>query len=246
MMEVALSSAALSKPDTIETRPQAPGAYARAVWARLTGGALLAALSAWVVATLAPLRAGLLIEHDETAFGLTLAGVSVAASPVLIWAAARLLARGPNLLNPLWYWCFVVALGVGANTLALLFLRDSIVSVFAVATLGFVAVHVAHRLAVNLAPVVSAAIFAAAALAGEYVVNAVLKGTWPFTALDIIAISIIALMIVMRAGGFARIRTMLKRPHPKAGVTYAAMHLIALAEAPKAQAETRIEEGVRS
>lgn len=241
-----MASAALSEPDTAETRPQAPDTYARAVWAKLAGGALLAALSAWAVAMLAPLRAGLLIEHGATAFGLTLAGVSVAASPVLIWLAARVLARGPNLLNPLWYWLFVVALGASANTLALLLLRDSVVSVFALATVGFVAVHVVHRLATNLAPVLSAAIFTAAAFAGEYAIDVVLKGTWPFTALDITAISVIALMIIMRAGAFARIRAMLRRPHPKAGVTYAAMHLIALAEAPKAQLETRIEEGERS
>lgn len=225
-----MASAALSDPDR-QTAPAPVDIYARSVWGALAAGAFTAALSAWLVAMAPPLRGVLLIEQGEAAFGLTLLGVAVAASPLLIWAVARLVARGPNLLNPLWYWLYVIALGASANTLALLFLRDSVVSVFALTALGFASLSLAHRLWRQMPTWVSALIFVAAGLGGEYAINAVLKGTWPFTALDLGAIGVVTLTILARAGGFERVRTMLKRPHPKAGVIYAAMHLIGLAEA---------------
>lgn len=225
-----MASAALSEPDP-QSAPVAPDTYARAVWGALAAGSITAALSAWSVAALGPLRASILIEHGPAAIGLTLLGVAVAASPVLIWAIARLLARGPNLLNPLWYWLYVIAVGASANTLALLFMRDSVVSVFVLAALGFASVSLVHRLWPQAPPWISALIFAAAGLVGEYVINAVLKGAWPFTALDLGALGVITLVILTRAGGIERIRARLKRPHPKVGVTYAAMHLIGLAEA---------------
>jgi hypothetical protein len=241
-----MASAAFSETELQPTPAPAPDTYARTVWGRLAGGAFTAALSAWIVAMLPPLRGAVLIEHGPVAIGLTLIGVALAASPVLIWAGARLLSRGPNLLNPLWYWLFLVSAGAGANTLALLFLRDSIVSVFALAAFGFAAVHLIHRLTAHLPAWASALTFAAASLGLEYAINAVLKGTWPFTALDLCMIAFFALVIVMRAGGFARVRAALKRSHPKAGVTYAAMHLIGLANAPAAKSSAVVEEGLQS
>lgn len=246
-----MASAALSDPD----RPTAPAAsdiYARSVWGALATGAFTAALSAWLVAMALPLRAVLIIERGGAAIGLTLLGVAVAASPVIVWASARLLARGPNLLNPLWFWLYAITFGASANTLALLFMRDSIVSVFALTALGFTVVSLAHRLWRQMPSWVSALIFAIAGLGGEYAINAVLKGAWPFTALDLGALGVVTLTILARAGGFERVRAMLRRPHPKAGVIYAAMHLIGLAEArgPKSAADTTIvnasEEEARS
>ncbi len=231
-----MQSAALSEPGR-EAASQAPETYARAVWGALASGAFVAALAAWMVAMLAPLRALLLIEHGSAAIGLTLLGVVLAASPVLIWMAGRLLARGPNLLNPLWYWLYVIALGAAANTLALLFLRDSVVSVFALTALGFTAVGLAHRLSSHLPSWICALIFTVTGLGGEYAINIALNGTWPFTALDVGALVVIALTVLMRADGFERVRAMLKRPHPKAGVTFSAMHLIGLAEARQARAQ---------
>jgi FtsH-binding integral membrane protein len=230
-----MASAALSEPDP-QSAQLAPDVYARAVWSKLAAGALAAALVALVEATLPPFRANILIESGAAAIGLTLFGVALAVSPVLIWIAARMLARGPNLLNPLWYWLFVIAAGASASTLALLFLRASVVSVFGLAALGFSATSLVHRLWRPAPSWISALMFLAAGLTGEFAINAVTKGTWPFIALDLSALAIFALMIVTRAGGFARIRAMLKRPHPKAGVTYAAMHLIGLAEAPASRA----------
>jgi len=239
-----MERATLPEADVAEPVAQAPDIYARAIWARLAMGAFLAGLSAWAVAMIPPLRASLLIEHGAAAIGLTLWGVTLAALPVLIWACARVLARGPNLLNPLWYWFFVVAIGASANTLALLILRDSVVPVFALTALGFALIHLAHRLTQTIAPWVSAFVFAAAGAGGEYLINAVLKGSWPFTALDLTAIGLVALFVVPRSEAFARIRALLKRPHPKAGVTFAAMHVIGLANAPRTPAI--IEEGARS
>lgn len=227
-------------------RQSAPDVYARSVWAKLAAGALTAALSAWVVAVLPPLRGAIVIERGAAAVGLTLVGVALAVSPFLILGSARLLARGPNLLNPLWYWFFAISAGAGVNTLALLFLRDSVASVFALPAFGFAAVYLVHRLTRQLPSWGSALTFAAAGLGGEYAINAVLKGSWPFTALDLAAIALFAAMILLRAGAFARIRASLRRPHPKAGVTYAAMHLIALAEAPANKSSAVIEEEVRS
>jgi hypothetical protein len=56
-----------------------------------------------------------------------------------------------------------------------------------------------------------------------------------FIALDLTAIGLFALLIALRAGAFARVRGALARPNAKAGATYAAMHLVALAEARAAQ-----------
>lgn len=228
-----MASAALSESEHEDTTT--PDTYARSVWGALASGAFAAAFVAWLSAMVPPLRASLLIEHGEAAIGLTLLGVAIAASPLIVWVSARLLARGPNLLNPLWFWLYAITLGASANTLALLFLRDSVVSAFALASLGFAAVSVAHRIWSPLPVWISALVFALFGAGGEYVINAVLKGTWPFTALDLGALGVIALTILLRAGGLERVRAMLKRPHPKAGVTYAAMHLIGLAEAPAAK-----------
>ncbi len=230
-----MASAALSESERQATAP-APDIYARSVWGALAAGAFTAALVAWLVAMVPPLRASLLIEHSGAAIGLTLLGVSVAASPLIVWASARLLARGPNLLNPVWLWLYAIALGAGANALSLLFMRESAGSVFVLVALGFAAVSVAHRIWLQLPAWICAALFAATGAGGEFVINAVLKETWPSTALDLGALGVVTLMILLRASGFERIRAMLKRPHPKAGVSYAAMHLIGLAEAPAAKA----------
>jgi FtsH-binding integral membrane protein len=235
-------SAALS-----DSEPQsAPDTYMRSVWARLAAGAFTAGLSAWVVAMLPPLRGVILIERGPAAIGLTLIGVALAVSPFLIWASARFLARGPNLLNPLWYWLFAISAGAGVNTLTLLFLRDSVASVFALAAFGFAAVYLVHRLMRQLPPWGSALTFVAAGLGGEYAISGVLTRSWAVTAIGLGAVGVFAVMILLRAGAFARIRALLKRPHPKAGVTYAAMHLIALAEAPADKISAVVEEEVRS
>lgn len=208
--------------------------YLRAVWARLAAGAFAAALSAWCVSVIPLLRSSIVIEHANVSLGLTLFGVSLVAAPFIIWAGARIFARGPNLLNPAWYWLFVIGAGAATNALAVLFLREAVVSIFISACIGFGAIQLAHRLADHVPSWLTALIFIGAALGGDWVIDAVLKEAWSFTALDIAAIAGLALLIAFRAGAFQRIRQNLKRPGAKgAGVTYAAMHLIALAAAPK-------------
>lgn len=231
-----MMSAAATPSRTDLASERAFNLYRRAVWERLSAGAFSAALAAWLVATLPPLRASIVIEHNDASLGLTLFGVSVAAAPFVILAIARIFARGPNIINPLWYWLFIVTAGAAANALAVLYLRDSIVSVFVLAGLGFGAVALAHRIAA--APPVWACtlLFVATGLGGEWVVNAVLKGAWPFTALDLGAIAFFALLIAFRAGAFGRIRERLARPGIASGATFAAMHLIGLAKAAPPQA----------
>lgn len=212
-------------------------AYLRAVWAKLAAGAFAAAFAALCVSMLAPLRAMLVIEHDGASLGFTLVGVSIAAAPFIVWAAARIFARGPNLLNPTWYWLFVVSAGAATNTLAMLFVRASVVSAFVLAGLGFGAIHLARRIGFAAAPFVEALLFVTTALGGEWIINAVSKGAWPFTAFDLAAIALFGCLISLRAGAFVAIRRNLKRAGPNAGVTYAAMHLITLANAPAAAIE---------
>lgn len=230
-----MASAAISEPNTASV---APDIYVRSVWSKLAAGAFLAAIVAWTITILPPLRAAILIEHGVAAIGLTLLGVALATAPVLIWVVARLLARRPNVLNPIWYWCFIVAAAVAANTLALLFLRESVAMAFALVALGFAAIGLVHRVARLMPAWACALVFAAIALLGEYAINVVLKAPRPFTPIDVVAICLFALMIAMRADAFPRIRAMLRRPTPKGGVTYAAMHLIALADAPTREPET--------
>lgn len=239
---------AAAKPEPTSALDPSLPAYLRAVWAKLAAGAFLAALTAWCVSMLAPLRAMLVIEHNDASLGLTLLGVSVAGAPFIVWAVARVFARGPNLINPIWYWLFVVAAGAAANTLAVLFLRDSVVSVFVLGALGFGAIYLARRIGLPAPPFVEALVFIAAALGGEWAINAVLKGSWPFTALDLCGIAVFAGLILLRAGAFVAIRRNLKRANAKAGVTYAAMHLITLANAPlvAAAAIERVDAADRS
>ena len=81
----------------------------------------------------------------------------------------------------------------------------------------------------------AACIFIAVALTGEWILNAVLATTWPFIALDLAAIGLLGLLIMLRAGAFPHIRQAMTRLRGKAGVTYAAMHLLTLADARVAQ-----------
>lgn len=226
-----MTSAALTRTDETRTTSGSLNQYLRAVWARLAAGALVAALAAWTLVMIPFVRASVLIEAGGASIGLTVAGVVLAASPFIIWAGARMFARGPNLLNPIWFWLFAIAAGAGANTLALLFLRDSVVSVFVLATIGFSAVWLAHYMARQTPAWLAALLFAGMGLGGEWIINAVLDGSWPFTALDLASIGFFALLIALRAPAFPRIHQELTRPSPKAGVTFGAMHLIALAEA---------------
>lgn len=226
-----MTSAALGRQSARDTTDDGLNLYLRAVWARLATGALFAALAAWIVATVPFLRSSILIEAREASIGLSLIGVALAASPLLIWAMARLFARAPNVINPVWYWPFAVSVGAASNTLAMLFMRHSVVSVFVLAAAGFICIHLAHRLVRQTPSWAAALIFITACVGGEWVINAVLDGAWPFIALDLAAIGLFALLIAVRAGAFARIREALPRPDAKAGVTYAAMHLINLAEA---------------
>lgn len=226
-----MASATLTQPHAPSTQAGAPDAYMRAVWGKLAAGAIGAAIAAWLLAQAPPLRGAILIEHAAGAVGLTVIGVVIVMAPASVWSLARLFAPGPNPLNPAWYWLFVIAVGACANTLALLFMRDSIVSIFLLAALGFTAVHFAHYFARALPVLVSAVVFIAAVLIGEYAINAVLKGSWPFTALDLVACAGFAALILLRAGAFSRLRDLSKRANQKASVTYAAMHLIALTHA---------------
>lgn len=241
-----MTGAALTQSGTPEAGEGALNLFLRAVWARLASGALLAALAAWSLAMVPFLRVALLIEAQGIAIGLSLLGVALAASPFILWAAARVFARGPNLLNPLWFWLFAVSAGAGVNTLALLFLRDSVVSVFVLAASGFAALHLAHRLAHQIPNWAAACIFLAVGLAGEWIITAVLAATWPFIALDLAAIGLLGLLIMLRAGAFPHIRQAMTRPRGKTGVTYAAMHLLTLADARVAQPSHAITKETKS
>lgn len=230
-----MTSASLTQSTGPEATNEALNFYLRAVWAKLAAGAIVAALAAWTLAMVPFLRASVLIETGQASIGLTLVGVAIAAAPFIIWAGARVFARAPNLLNPIWFWLFALAAGAGANALALLFLRDSVVSVFVLAAAGFAAINLANRLVRQTPAWMAALLFIAIGLAGEWVINAVLNGAWPFAALDLAAIGVFALLIALRAPAFARIQQSLSRPTPKAGVTYGAMHLITLAQARSVQ-----------
>jgi FtsH-binding integral membrane protein len=228
MASAALSPAAL---------PEAPGTeiklYVRAVWAKLGAGAFFAAATAWLAAMAPPLRSAIILERDGEIVGLGVLGVALAASPLLIWAAARVLARAPMpLVTPFLFWLLAAATGAAANTLALLFLHDSVVSVFVLAAVGFAAINLAHRVLRQPPAWTSAALFLAVSLAGGSTINAVLHGTWAFTAVDLAALGIFTLLIAARGGALARICATLARPNAKSGVTFAAMHVLTLANVP--------------
>lgn len=231
-------SAAATDPRFELTPEMARNLYLRAVWQQLSLGAFMAALAGGLVVMLPPLRASIIIEHGGVSLGLTILGVSLVAAPFVIWAVARVFARGPNFVNPLWYWLFVIAAGAASNTLAVLFFRDSVISAFVLVGLGFAAVALAHR--VTQAPPiwVSVLLFIAVGLGGEWIINATLKETWPFVSLDLGVVALFALLIAFRANAFDRIRDKLRRPRAASGATFAAMHLIALANAPMPAAPT--------
>ena len=230
-----MAGAALSQSHAHSAPDAALNLYLRAVWSRLATGAFVAAVCAWLVAMLPPLRASILIEYGAASIGLTLVGVALAASVSLIWVGARLFARGPNLLNPVWFWFFCATAGAAGNALALLFLRESVVSMFALAAAGMAAVHIAHRFVRQLPSWASAILFAATGSGGEWMADSLLHRAWPYIAIDLAALAVLALLIAARADAFPAIQQSLSRPSPKAGVTYAAMHLIALADAPSAK-----------
>lgn len=228
MISAALSPSAASDASGAEIN-----LYLRAVWAKLGAGALVAAATAWLAAMLPPIRLAIIIERDGEIIGLGLLGVALAASPLLIWAAARVFARMPTpLVSAIFYWLFAAAAGAAANTLALLFLHGSVVSVFVLAAVGFAAINLAHRVLRQPPAWTSAALFLAVGLAGESTINAVLQGTWAFTAVDLAALSVFTLLIAARGGALARIRATLARPNAKTGVTFAAMHVLTLANVP--------------
>lgn len=225
-------SATAATPSREPTPERALNLYRRAVWKRLSAGAFSAALAAWLVAMLPPLRAAIVIERNDASLGLTLVGVSLVAAPFITWALARVFARGPSIINPFWYWLFVIAAGAAANTLAVLYLRDSVVSVFVLAGLSSGAIALAHRIVAAPPLWACLLLFVATGLGGEWIINTVLKGSWPFTALDLSAIALFAVLIACRGGAFDRIRQAMTHSGIASGATFAAMHLITLANAP--------------
>jgi FtsH-binding integral membrane protein len=225
-----MTSAALSPTAASATSDAGLNLYLRAVWARLGAGALAAAFSAWLVAALTPLRAAIVLEQSGHIVGLSLFGVTLAGLPFIIWAGTRAFARS-SLPSAPSFWLFAVAAGAGANALALLFLQASVVSIFVIAAAGFGALHMAHWLVRQTPTWLTALVFIAVGLTAEWIINAVLAGSWPFIALDLAAIGFLALLIVLRAGDFARIHQDMSHSNVKEGAAFAAMHLITLAQA---------------
>jgi FtsH-binding integral membrane protein len=206
--------------------------FLRSVWLRLAGGALLAAFCAWLVAFAAPLRDLLIISVRGEPIGLALAGVGVAAAPLLLWILVRIFARAPTpIVAGALFWLFAIMTGLAANTLFFLFFADSTVSVFVLAAAGFAALALVQLFLPQPTPsIVAALVFAAVGCAGAYGITTVLPSTWPFLAADIAGVLTLALVVASRAGGLAqRYERFADRRGWATLVNYGALYALALA-----------------
>jgi FtsH-binding integral membrane protein len=206
--------------------------FLRSVWLRLAGGALLAAFCAWLAAFAAPLRDLLIISVRGEPIGLSLAGVGVAAGPLLLWILVRIFARAPTpILAGALFWLFAITTGFAANTLFFLFFADSTVSVFVLAAAGFAALALVQLVLPQPTPsIVAALVFAAVGCAGAYGITTVLPSRWPFIAADIAGVLPLALVVASRAGGLAqRYERFAHRSGWATLVNYGALYALALA-----------------
>lgn len=206
--------------------------FLRAVWFRLAGGALMAAFCAWLVAFFAPLRNLLIISVRGEAIGLSLAGVGVAAAPLLLWVLVRLLARVPTpIVAGALFWLFAIVSGLAVPTLFFLFLADSNVSVFVLAAAGFAALALVQVFLPQPTPsLVAALVFAATGCAGAYAITTILPTTWPFIAADVAGVLALALVVAGRAGRLAhRYERFADRRGWATLVNYGALYALALA-----------------
>ena len=206
--------------------------FLRAVWLRLAAGALMAAFCAWLVAFFAPLRTFLIISVRGEAIGLSLAGVGVAAAPLLLWVLVRLLARTPTpIVAGALFWLFAIMTGFAVNTLFILFFADSTVSVFVLVAAGFAALALVQVFLPQPAPsLVAALVFAATGCAGAYAITTILPTTWPLIAADIAGVLALALVVAGRASGLAhRYQRFADRRAWPTLVNYGALYALALA-----------------
>jgi FtsH-binding integral membrane protein len=212
--------------------------FLRAVWLRLAGGAVLAAFCAWLVAFAAPLRSVLVISVRGEAIGLSLAGVGVIAAPFILWVLVRVLARAPTpIVAGTLFWLFAVMIGLAANTLFLLFFRDSIAPLFVLAAVSFAALALVQMLLAQPVPgIVAALVFVTAGGAGAYGVAALTPRTWPFIAADLAGVVTLALVVASRAGGLARrYARFAERRGWATLVNYGALYALALADPARPQ-----------
>lgn len=212
--------------------------FIRSVWLRLAGGALMAAFCAWLVGFAAPLRNLLIINVGGEAIGLSLAGVGVAAAPLILWILVRVFARAPTpIVAGALFWLFAIMTGLAANTLFHLFFGDSTVSVFVLAAAGFAALALVQRfLAQPTSSIVAALVFVAVGGAGAYAIASVLPGAWPSIAADIAGVLALALVVASRAGGLAhRYERFADRRGWATLVNYGALYALALAYPARAQ-----------
>jgi FtsH-binding integral membrane protein len=221
--------------------------FLRAVWLRLAGGALWAAFCAWLVAFAAPLRDLLIISFGGEPIGLSLAGVGVAAAPLLLWIVVRIFARAPTpIVAGALFWLFAIMTGLAADTLFFLFFAGSTVSVFVLAAAGFAALALVQLVLPQPTPNIAAAlVFAAVGCAGAYGITTVLPSTWPSIATDIAGVLALALVVASRSGGLAqRYERFADRRGWATLVNYGALYALALAYPGRVQLSSdQIKEG---
>lgn len=221
--------------------------FLRAVWLRLAAGALMAAFCAWLVAFAAPLRNLLIISVRGEAIGLSLAGVGVAAAPLLLWVLVRVFSRSPTpIVAGALFWLFAIMTGLAVNTLFFLFFADSTVSVFVLAAAGFAALALVQVFLPQPTPsFVAALVFAAIGCAGVYAITTILPTTWPFIAADIAGVLALTLVVAGRASGLAhRYQRFADRRGWVTLVNYGALYALALAYPGRPQLSSdQIKEG---
>jgi len=207
--------------------------YLRLVWLKLAVGSLFAALCAWLVAFVAPLRQAIIISWDGHALGLSVAGLLFVVAPTLLCIFARAFVRAPTaLMSGALFWMFAATIGIAANVLFLLFSGDSTVSAFVLAAAGFGGLALAQALSPQpLAGAVAGGVFAATGLGGAYAVASVWPSAWPFIATDVAAIVFIALIIALRARGLVRSHEIYaERRGARALVDFGALYALGLAD----------------
>lgn len=216
--------------NVVETFDPSRSLYLRAVWARLMRGAMLAAFCAWIVAMLGPVRGFLIITERGHPIGLSLLGLAIVAAPLILWVCARLFARLAGIWSDLLFWAFAATCGIAVNTLAFLTVSDSVVSVFVLAGLGYGAINLLHRLVKPTPSALSALTFAAAALAGGYLITLVLPSGWPFVAADIAGVTLLAVLVLLRTPALERAADRLAPPPNRSGrVSFGALAMLGLA-----------------